>query len=63
MDLSPATLEFLVNLMCAQARECLLEKGELNFLDSNKESIDVDDCLTVGQEAGHVSSSMKILLL
>jgi len=55
MDLSPATLEFLVNLMCAQARECLLEKGELNFLDSNKESIDVDDCLTVGQEAGHVS--------
>ena len=59
MDLSPATLEFLVNLMCAQARECLLEKGELNFLDSNKESIDVDNCLTVGQEAGHVSSLIK----
>ena len=52
MDLSPATLEFLVNLMCAQARECLLEKGELNFLQ--KKSIDVDDSLVVGQEAGHV---------
>ena len=55
MDLSPATLEFLVNLMCAQARECLLEKGELSFLDKQS-TINVDDCLVVGQEAGHVST-------
>ncbi len=27
MDLNPDTLEFLVHLMCAQARECLFEKG------------------------------------
>ena len=26
MDLSPATLDMLVHLMCAQARECLFEK-------------------------------------
>lgn len=58
MDLSPATLEFLVNLMCAQARECLLEKGELNFLQ--KKSIDVDDSLVVGQEAGHVRVCINI---
>ena len=53
MDLSPGTLEFLVHLMCAQARECLLEKGEL-ALNVNK-SIEVDDCLVLGQEAAHVS--------
>ena len=29
MDLSPSTLDMLVHLMCAQARECLFEKAEL----------------------------------
>merc|ERR1739844_740068 len=53
MDLSPATLEFLVHLMCAQARECLYEKGELALEDDG--NVDVDACLTLGQEAAHIS--------
>lgn len=50
MDLSPGTLEFLVNLMCAQARECLFEKGELALT-----TVNVDSCFVLGQEAAHVS--------
>ena len=34
MDLNPGTLEFLVHLMCAQARECLFEKGELVLFET-----------------------------
>jgi hypothetical protein len=60
MDLSPGTLEFLVHLMCAQARECLFEKGELALFgtfEENKEKpqVNIDDCLVLGQEAAHVS--------
>ena len=37
MDLSPDTLEMLVHLMCAQARECLFEKAELQLKEESKE--------------------------
>ena len=66
MDLNPATLEFLVHLMCAQARECLFEKGELGLSKSPKEDHDinnVDTCLTLSQEAAHVSLPQLILTL
>ena len=53
MDLGPATLEMLVHLMCAQARECLFERGELSMYDSGGDP-DVDACLSLGQEAAHV---------
>ena len=53
MDLGPATLEMLVHLMCAQARECLFERGELSMYESGEEP-DVDACLSLGQEAAHV---------
>ena len=61
MDLNPATLEFLVHLMCAQARECLFEKGELVLFEEdtkNKDglNLDTDTCLALGQEAAHVST-------
>ena len=54
MDLGPATLEMLVHLMCAQARECLFERGELAMYDDGGEP-NVDSCLSLGQEAAHVS--------
>ena len=53
MDLGPATLEMLVHLMCAQARECLFERGELSMYDNSGDP-DVDSCLSLGQEAAHV---------
>lgn len=72
MDLSPSTLEFLVHLMCAQARECLFEKGELALFDSFDENadktdksgqkVDIDACLVIGQEAAHVSEVKQRLL-
>ncbi len=37
MDLSPDTLEMLVHLMCAQARECLFEKAELSATRGDEE--------------------------
>lgn len=55
MDLSPATLDMLVHLMCAQARECLFEKAELGVADCPDEVGAVEECLVVGQEAAHVS--------
>ena len=64
MDLNPGTLEFLVHLMCAQARECLFEKGELVLFEGeqinkseNSTNFDTDTCLALGQEAAHVSFS------
>ena len=57
MDLNPATLEFLVHLMCAQARECLFEKGELNLknIEEDVKEDKIDSCLSLSQEAAHVS--------
>ena len=54
MDLSPDTLEMMVHLMCAQARECLFEKAELQMKNSGENSIEA--CLVLGQEAAHVRS-------
>ena len=54
MDLGPDTLHMLVQLMCAQARECLFEKTELAMYE--KEEADIDSCLELGQEAAHVSN-------
>ena len=52
-DLGPETLHMLVQLMCAQARECLFEKTELS--QSGAEDTDLNTCLELGQEAAHVS--------
>lgn len=50
MDLSPSTLEMLIHLMLAQARECLFEK-----LMSGVEKLGLDCCLEVAQEAAEVA--------
>ncbi|XP_044744645.1 rhophilin-2 isoform X1 [Coccinella septempunctata] len=51
MDLGPEMLEMLVQLMLAQARECLLEKLELQ----SEEKRSVDICLDLAQEASQLS--------
>ncbi|XP_008195133.1 rhophilin-2 isoform X2 [Tribolium castaneum] len=51
MDLGPEMLEMLVQLMLAQARECLLEKLDLQ----SKESRSIDICLDLAQEAAHLA--------
>ncbi|XP_011057339.1 PREDICTED: rhophilin-2 isoform X2 [Acromyrmex echinatior] len=52
MDLGPDMLEMLVQLMLAQARECLFEKLELQ----SKDSRNVDVCLDLAQEAAQVAA-------
>jgi len=42
MDLAPDTLEMLVHLMCAQARECLFEKSELTLREADEQA-DADE--------------------
>ena len=61
MDLQPDTLEMLVHLMCAQARECLFEKAELHAAisddgddDAEVASSALEARLILGQEAAHV---------
>ncbi|XP_054276992.1 rhophilin-2-like isoform X2 [Macrosteles quadrilineatus] len=51
MDLAPHMLDMLVQLMLAQARECLFEKLELQSRDKR----DVDVSLDLAQEAAQVS--------
>lgn len=51
MDLGPEILEMLVQLMLAQARECLLEKLQLQ--SELKRSIDI--CLDLAQEAAELA--------
>ncbi|XP_049939722.1 rhophilin-2 isoform X1 [Schistocerca serialis cubense] len=51
MDLGPEMLDMLVQLMLAQARECLFEKLELQSRDRR----DIDVCLDLSQEAAQVS--------
>lgn len=53
MDLRAETLEMLVNLMLAQARECIFEK----FLLSNPEKKNIESCLEAGQEAAQVADA------
>ena len=58
MDLQPDTLEMLVHLMCAQARECLFEKAELHgraAIGDEAEAAALESRLILGQEAAHVS--------
>ena len=56
LALQPDTLEMLVHLMCAQARECLFEKAELHATMSNNDPVDrLESHLILGQEASHVS--------
>ncbi|XP_018319795.1 rhophilin-2 isoform X2 [Agrilus planipennis] len=50
MDLGPEMLEMLIQLMLAQARECLLEKLDLQ----SKEKRTVDVCLDLAQEASYL---------
>ncbi|XP_012257793.2 rhophilin-2 isoform X3 [Athalia rosae] len=52
MDLGPEMLEMLVQLMLAQARECLFEKLELQSRDSR----DIDISLDLAQEAAQVAA-------
>ncbi|KAK5647301.1 hypothetical protein RI129_002193 [Pyrocoelia pectoralis] len=51
MDLGPEMLEMLLQLMLAQARECLLEKLELQ----SREDRSVDVSFDLAQEAAHLS--------
>ncbi|GFY65556.1 rhophilin-2 [Trichonephila inaurata madagascariensis] len=51
MDLSSDTLDTLIQLMLAQARECLFEK-----LTPGVEKLGIQTCLEVAQEAEQVSS-------
>lgn len=51
MDLGPEMLEMLIQLMLAQARECLLEKLELQSDDNRS----IDICLDLAQEASQLS--------
>ncbi|XP_056647062.1 rhophilin-2-A isoform X1 [Diorhabda sublineata] len=51
MDLGPTMLEMFVQLMLCQARECLLEKLQLQSKDNRS----VDICLDLSQEAAHLS--------
>ena len=64
LALQPDTLEMLVHLMCAQARECLFEKAELHAAMTDKddaaaaaaaEATRLESHLVLGQEAAHVS--------
>ncbi|XP_043482253.1 rhophilin-2 isoform X1 [Leptopilina heterotoma] len=52
MDLGPDMLDMLVQLMLAQARECLFEKLELQSRDSRN----IDVSLDLAQEAAQVSA-------
>ncbi|KAJ8688163.1 hypothetical protein QAD02_023958, partial [Eretmocerus hayati] len=52
MDLGPDMLDMLVQLMLAQARECLFEKLELQ----SKDARDIDMCLDLAQEAAQVAA-------
>ncbi|OAD52287.1 Protein diaphanous [Eufriesea mexicana] len=52
MDLGPDMLEMLVQLMLAQARECLFEKLELQ----SKDGRNIDVCLDLAQEASQVAA-------
>ncbi|XP_060535994.1 rhophilin-2 isoform X2 [Cylas formicarius] len=51
MDLGPEMLEMFVQLMLAQARECLLEKLQLQSEDKRP----VDICLDLAQEAAELA--------
>ncbi|XP_066142367.1 rhophilin-1 isoform X3 [Euwallacea fornicatus] len=51
MDLGPEILEMLVQLMLAQARECLLEKLQLQ----SEENRSIDICLDLAQEAAELA--------
>lgn len=51
MDLGPEMLEMLLQLMLAQARECLLEKLELQ----SREERSIDISFDLAQEAAHLS--------
>lgn len=51
MDLGPEMLEMLIQLMLTQARECLLEKLELQSEDNRS----IDICLDLAQEAAQLS--------
>ncbi|KAJ8923991.1 hypothetical protein NQ315_006767, partial [Exocentrus adspersus] len=51
MDLGPEMLEMFVQLMLAQARECLLEKLQLQ----SEENRSIDICFDLAQEASHLS--------
>ncbi|XP_063905456.1 rhophilin-2 isoform X3 [Zophobas morio] len=55
MDLRPEMLEMLVQLMLAQARECLLEKLDLQSKDNRS----IDICLDLAQEAAHLADCYR----
>ncbi|KAK0177946.1 hypothetical protein PV328_001939 [Microctonus aethiopoides] len=52
MDLGPDMLDMLVQLMLAQARECLFEKLELQ----SREARSIDICFDLAQEAAQVAA-------
>lgn len=54
-DLSPEVLEMLIQMMLAQARECLFEKMLLNLKES------VEQMLELSQEASRVSKEYEMV--
>ncbi len=51
MDLSPDTLEMLVHLMCAQARECLFEKAELALFEEEEGEAEAEEAKEDGDSS------------
>ena len=56
-DLGPECLNMLVQLMLAQARECLFEKGVMTLEEESSGDHDIDQCLELAQEAAHLSNT------
>ena len=59
-DLGPDCLNMIVQLMLAQARECLFEKGALGVEEGQ---LEVESCLELSQEAAHLSQTYDEVLI
>ena len=62
-DLGPDCLNMIVQLMLAQARECLFEKGALGLEDLEAGQLEVELCVELCQEAAHLSQTYDEVLI
>ena len=62
-DLGPDCLNMIVQLMLAQARECLFEKGALGVEEGEPSKLEVETCLELSQEAAHLSQTYDEVLI
>ena len=60
-DLGPDCVNMLVQLMLAQARECLFEKGAMTLEEGDMD--DMETCLELAQEAAHLSNTYDEVLI